>query len=169
MAATLSKEVREVQNPALGAMLQWRFVVGYTGARPDAAGCPLILVFLVLPALFHNETLNFLSATRRGSGLRAFATKFTTEANSASDKLLGFHDRAALLKALSLDALRAAVAARLVAVDVLEGTAFPLTTTTPKVGLTDRIRNLARGAEKLGRWCGDLTLIEISSILHVRF
>jgi hypothetical protein len=46
---TLNEEVHQVQNPALGAMLVWRYVVGYHKARSDAAGCPLPLLFLVLP------------------------------------------------------------------------------------------------------------------------
>src|SRR5262245_43605485 len=49
--SVLSQEVWQVQNPAVGAVLLWRFVVGYQQARDDASSCPLPLVFIVLPTL----------------------------------------------------------------------------------------------------------------------
>jgi hypothetical protein len=167
--ATLSREIREVQNPALGSILEWRFTVAYTAARHDASGCPIILLFLVLPLLFHEETLTHLATTQRRSGLRTFASKFTTSANNESDVLLLVHDRALRFRSLSLDSLRAAVATRLIAVDINNAVAFPLSTTRPRLGIAESVRGLVRSAEKLGQWCAELTILEISSILHVRF
>lgn len=164
----LSEEVRHVQNPALCAMLEWRFVVGYRDSREDAGGCPLPLLFLVLPVVLHRDTLQYVESTQRRTGLRAFAAKFATVANNESDVLLTLHDRATALRDLSLESLRMAIGARLLTVDTEAGVAYELTK-TPRAWLAERVRELARNAEKLGHWCGALTLLEVSSILRVRF
>jgi hypothetical protein len=46
---------------------------------------------------------------------------------------------------------------------------YSLTQTLPTRHLPERVRVLARGAERIGGWCGDLTLAEVSSILRVSF
>jgi hypothetical protein len=38
-----------------------------------------------------------------------------------------------------------------------------------KTGLDSATEHLLRSAEKLGGWCADLTLLEISKLLKVRF
>ena len=167
--ATLNEEVHHVQNPALGAMLVWRYVVGYQKARSDAAGCPLPLLFLVLPILLHQETLAHVQSTRPGTGLRGFGATFGTSSNNESDVLLALNDRAGALRQLSLESLRVAVGARMLTVDSVTAGTHELTRTMPKAGIPEHIRDLARNAEKLGQWCGALTVLEIASVLRVRF
>jgi hypothetical protein len=167
--ASLSEEVRHVQNPALGAMLEWQFVVGHTESRQDASGCPLPLLFLVLPMLLHQETLQYVESTQRRTGLRGFAAKFARAESGDSDVLLALHERAAALRGLSLQSMRVAIRAQLVTVDLDVGVAFELSRTMPRVGVAERVRILARSAKKLGQWCGELTVIEISTVLRVRF
>jgi hypothetical protein len=167
--ATLSEEVQHVQNPALGGMLVWRHVVGYQKARADAAGCPLPLLFVVLPILLHQETLAHVQSTRPATGLRGFGAKFGAAANNESDVLLALNERAIALRPLSLQSLRVAVGARMLTVDSSTGVAHALTRAVPKAGIPEQIRDLARNAEKLGHWCAALTLLEIASVLRVRF
>lgn len=165
--ATLNEEVQQVQNPALGALLVWRYVVGYQKVRSDASGCPLPLLFLVLPMLLHQETRTHIHSTR--TGLRGFSAKFSAPANNESDVLLTLNDRAAALRVLSLQSLRIAVGARLITVDSAIGVAHELSRAMPKAGVPEHIRDLARDAEKLGGWCGTLTVLETASALRVRF
>ena len=167
--SALGEEVRHVQNPALGALLEWRFVVGHFSAGSDASGCPLPLLFLVLPLLFQEDTLANVVGTQRRSGLRAFGAKFAQPVRGDSDILLALHDRAMALRSLSLESLRVAVGSHLLTVDVQTGVAFELSKAFPLAGVPESVRDLARGAEKLGHWCGLLTLVEISSILRLRF
>ncbi len=169
MATTLSEEVRHVQNPALGAFLSWRFACGYSAARNEAPACPVPLLFFPLPMVLHHETFRSLESTRRQTGLRTFAAKFATRANNESDILLSLHDRVKAMRSLSLRSLQIATGAQLLTVDVEAGAAYPLTKTFPKAGVPESIRALAKNAEKLGGWCGELTLLEVSSILKVRF
>ncbi len=90
---TLSQETQYVQNPALGAMLLWRFAVGYERGSRTASPTPIPLLFLVLPVTLHEETVQFVTSTREASALRAFAGKFSESRTSKSDLLLAIHRR----------------------------------------------------------------------------
>lgn len=167
-SAALADEVRNVQNPGLGAALLWRFTCGYTTAHPDAGHTPLHLLFLVLPITLHRQTFYFLSQTHTGTGMRAFAAKFGEYKNAKQDLLLAIHNRAATLRPLTLNSLRIAVRSRLVMVRQ-NATVTPLSETETNAGATDLTRPLLKGATKLGTWCADLSLHEIATILKIRF
>jgi hypothetical protein len=162
----LNQEIELVQNPAFGSLLEWRFVVGYSEERADASGCPLPLIFLPLPLVLHASTLAIVEGTR--VGLRGFAAKFA-DGKGENDVLLSVHERARVMRPLSLDSLRMGIASRLIHVDPDTGLLHALTRTMPKGRLADEARLASRNAEKLGRWCAGLTLLEIASILRVRF
>lgn len=169
MATTLNEEVREVQNPVLGSFLEWRFVVGYEETRGPGVGCPLPILFVVLPIVLHQETANHIASTRRSSGLRAFAAKFGAASANQSDLLLSINARARAMRDLSLESLRIAIGARLLTVDPEAAMALSLTKTTAKANIPESIATLAKGAERFGYWCGSLTLLEIQAIIRVRF
>jgi 4-hydroxybenzoate polyprenyltransferase len=80
---SLTREVRIVQNCALGATVIWRFVVGYTQSSKTSEGPPLPLGFIVLPVVFHEDTVNLIGSTRGDSGLHAFADKFAWSENKS--------------------------------------------------------------------------------------
>jgi hypothetical protein len=163
----LTQEVRNIQNPALGAGLLWRFACGYVAAHPTAAPVPLPLLFLVLPITLHEPTEGFVSGTRKTSGLRAFAGKFGDAKNSRQDVLLAIHGRTLALRSLTVGSLRLALGTRLVHLD--GATVIPLSATPAHAGIPQTIRGLMTSSEKLGSWCGVLTLHEIAAILKVRF
>lgn len=165
---TLSETVRLVQNPALGAVLEWRFVIGYTAQRSDGAECPIVLLFIVLPMLFQEEIVSTISKTRRSSGLRVCAEKFS-RGGAESDLILGLHERVEQARGLSLAALQIAVASRLVAIHAASGDVFPLSKTLPKARVSAAVKPMVESAEKLGRWCADLTLLEVATTLKLRF
>lgn len=165
----LSQEAEEVQNPGLGAMAVWRFATGYALASQENKPTPIPLLFLVLPLLYHEESLEVLSSTRRGSGLRGFAGKFSDSQHRKTDILLELHERCVRMRTLSLDALRVALATKLLALDVERAVAFPLTRTSPKAGVPNSIQLMLQNAEKLGAWCAELSLHEVSLILKVSF
>ena len=165
----LSRDHQLVQNPALGALLQWRFATGYTDVRNDAPGVPVALVFLVLPVLLHEPTRSLLTATQRRSGLRGFAAKFASSRIQQSDILLALHGRVDQTRELSLQSLRMAMAYRLVTLDKSSGTVIALSRAEPRAYISTSVRPLTRNAEKLGDWFSRLTPFEIASILKVRF
>jgi Family of unknown function (DUF6521) len=164
----LRQDAIHVQNPALGAFLQWRYATGYFEARGDAQGSPLVLAFLVLPLLLHEETLELIAGTNKPSGLRGFAGKFGSSRFRKSDVLLGLHERTRAMRPLSLTSLRMGIAYRLVSIDK-QRNLLPLSRTSPRTLVPTSVRSLVKNAEKLGAWSAELTLFEIASILKVGF
>ena len=118
--------------------------------------------------IFHKETLDLLMSTRQQSGIHQFADKFSNSANPRSDILLSLHDRVASMRHLTMDSICIGVNTRLVTIARDTAKVIPLSETTPR-GFADSIKPLLNSAEKLGRWCSDLSIFEISSILKVRF
>ena len=164
---SLTREVRNVQNPALGAALLWRFTCGYIESHPTRDPVPLPLAFLVLPIVFHERSEELVASTQRASGLRAFAAKFGNSENSMQDVLLAAHGRMLALRDLTHESLQVALATRLLSLETT-GTIIPLSQTRAVAGIPDHVRRLMRSAEKLGHWCGLLTIHEVATTLKVR-
>jgi hypothetical protein len=164
----LSTEVRNIQNPALGAGLIWRFVCGYVNDHASRNPVPLPLIFLVLPTILHQQTESFVQGTQKSSGLRAFATKFGAAKNCKQDLLLAINIRMLTLKNLSLESLRIALATRLIHLET-DATVIPLSKTKAIAGIPNDVRTMMNNAEKLGAWCAPLTIHEIATTLKVGF
>jgi len=162
----LSKEVQNVQNPALGAALLWRFCCGYVETNRVNDPPPLPLLFLVLPIILHQATSEFVRRTYKSSGLRAFAAKFGDSSVSKQDLLVQIHDRSIRWRKLSLQSIELAVAGSLLKIDE-NGGIIALSRTKVR-GLSDEVKRLMDLAEKLGVWFGELTVHEIVTALKVR-
>ncbi|MBP7048349.1 three component ABC system middle component [Thauera sp.] len=162
----LAREAQNIQNPALGAAVLWRFCCGYVEAHPEGDLPRLPLLFLVLPIVLHQATAELLRRTRPSSGLRAFAAKFGDSQVSMQDLLLQIHERAVRWRALSLQSIELAAAGHLVQFSD-GGEVIPLSRTKAR-GLPDEVKQLLADAEKLGAWCGQLTLHEVTTTLKVK-
>jgi hypothetical protein len=165
---SLSREVHFTQNPALGAAIQWRFAVGYNGGHSSGGFAPLPLLFVAIPTILHAETAEQIGRTNRPSGLRAFAAKFSDSKTAKQDLLFGLQGRVEQWKPLSLDSLRIALATRLVHLNS-DGTVVALSQTPARGSVPASVSNLLKEAEKLGFWCGQLSLHEIGNLLRIRF
>jgi len=165
----LNQETMNIQNPALGAVLLWRFTSGYEEGSNDNSPTPLPLLFIVLPIMFHQETAEFVLSTHRSSGLRIFVGKFTASENTKSDLLIAIHERSLILKNLAMNSLKLAITSSLISIDPAKGVAIPLSSTPPKAGIPQPVQRMLNGAEKLGFWCSKLSLHEVSVILKVAF
>lgn len=165
----LGKETRNIQNPALGAILLWRFVIGYKDGSEVAAHTPLPLMFTVLPVIFHKDTATFISSTLKSSGLRAFTNKFNESKTSKNDLILSIHQRALSMRNLTAKSIALGISADLIKIDSTTALAIPLSTSVPKANIANSVNGLIKGSEKLGFWCSKLTLHEISLILKVSF
>jgi len=133
----LAQETRNIQNPALGAGLLWRFVCGYVENSHHKEPAPLPLIFFVLPILFHEGTETFVKGTRKTSGLRTFAAKFGEAKTSKQDLLLAIHDWTKTLRHLTLASLRLALATRLLHLATESGSLIPLSRTKAITGMPD--------------------------------
>ncbi len=165
---TLTKEVRYIQNPGLGAVLLWRFACGYCNSHPTSGHPPLQLAFIVLPIILHRETFALLKSTNRPTGLHGFADKFSRSDVGKSDVLHAIQPRALAWRSLSLDSLRLAVRASLLTVAERDAKLIPVSLSAPS-GVPASVKPLLANAEKLGQWCSVLTLFEIGTVLKVAF
>lgn len=162
----LAREVQNVQNPALGAAIVWRFCCGYVETNRISASPPLPLLFLVLPIILHQATSEFVKRTFKSSGLRAFAAKFGDSSVSKQDLLLQIQERAIRWRKLSLLSIELAVAGKLIKLEE-NSEVIPLSQTKAR-GLSDEVRQLMDLAEKLGAWFGELTVHEVVTTLRVK-
>ena len=160
--------MRLVQNPALGAVVLWRFARKYSDCHALHAAAPLPLCALVLPMVWHAETIENIASTQVGSGLRAFADKFSDTKTSQLDALLALHSRASRWRGKTMDALRMGFGSNLLRLDEQGGVIASDSAWSP-VAHTQPVRNQTNAAEKLGAWFAAMTLREISVALHVRF
>jgi hypothetical protein len=162
----LAREAQNVQNPALGAAVLWRFCCGFVESHHDSDAPRLPLLFLVLPIVLHQSTAELLRRTRSASGLRAYAAKFGDSAVSKQDVLLQIHGRAGRWRRLSLQSIELASAGRLIYLSDA-GDVIPLSRTKARA-MPDEVKQLLMDAEKLGKWCGQLTLHEVTTTLKVK-
>lgn len=159
----LASESRAMHNPALGATLLWRFACGYS-PEGSTRGTPLPLLFIVLPIVLHQATNRNVIGTQLGSGLHKFEEKFATK----GDMLLAIQPRAMAMRDLSLRSLRIALASGLVSLVPEQGAVWPLSYAPPPTD-SKATGALFKGAEKLGRWTGNMSLFEASGTLRVEF
>ena len=163
----ITNEALLTQNPALGAVILWRFACGYQQGHKTRDSVPLPLAFTVLPIIFHRTLLDVLAHTQKDSGLRKFAEKFADTRDARQDVLLSIHDRCTKWRDISWASLRIAFAAKLLTLTT-EGVLIPLTETAPG-GLPSRTATLLRSSEKLGSWFAVLSIHEVATLLKVRF
>lgn len=158
-------ELEIVQNPALGAYVIWRFGLGFQSddSRPPS----LPLVFLVLPLLFHRQTLHVIGSTRKLSGLTLFAAKLGEE----RENLLAVHERARLLRTLTLESIVLGIQSKLLSLDYAEASmrANTLLGDTTNLLLPERLKALPTSAEKIGYWFSKAGLSQVASTLKVEF
>jgi hypothetical protein len=160
----LLTEVQAMQNPALGAVLVWRFACGYNPENTESNGVPMPLAFVVLPIVLHSRTRGEVETTHAASGVRKFEDKFKNQ----GDMLLAINQRAITMRLLSLRSMRIALAKGLLTLLPEQGTLWPRTYATPR-GTAKPVASLMREAEKFGTWCARLSLFELSGILRVEF
>ena len=165
--ATLARETKNVQNPALGAMILWRFSAGYTAGSTRGEHVPLPLLFLVLPVILRQDTAQLIAKTRKASGLRAFVNKFNETQTSKNDLISAIHPSAMRLRELTSKSLALAISASLLKIDKETSKVIRLSATSPKAGVAESVKDLLNASEKLGHWCSQITLHEISIVLKV--
>lgn len=157
-------EAAHMQNTALGATALWRFVCGYQASAGAQSGVPLPLCFVVLPCVFHTRTSEAIQSTNVSSGLRKFEEKHLGN----QDLLLSIHSRVLAMREVSLNSLRLAILQHLVILVPEVALVYP-TSRSQVRAMPLSVKPILASAEKLGKWCGRLTLLEVSSILKVEF
>ena len=162
--SNLNREIYLVQNPSIGAAILWRFICGYYGQENKVTPFPLL--FLVLPIIFRRELCEVIKSTQKKSGLTKVSEKLF--GGRKNDQLYCVHNAAEQYKQTTLSSISIGISAKLFIVDTKTALALPLTQSN-KTGIAQSAKYLLDAAEKLGIWCSELTLHEISTLLKVRF
>jgi hypothetical protein len=165
----LGREIRRVQNPAIGATLIASAARGFSEGSGVHAGMPLPLAFLVLPIVLHTATYRFVAGTMKKSGLRYFADKFGERKNAQSDLVLAIQARAISLRPVSFESLDLMLLSGIAVLDHKKAELSATDSLVRVLGLIQAEKELHRDAEKLGYWFGLLTPFELTMILKVAF
>ncbi len=161
----LNREIYLVQNPAIGAAIIWRFVCGYYDSDNESRQVPFPLLFVVLPIIFRADLREVISSTQKSSGLQKVSEKLF--AHKQADLFFSLQNSAGQYKETTLLAINIAVSAKLISLSCKTALVIPMQAKTSKMPKSSE--NLLKQAEKLGAWCSDLSLHEISTLLKVRF
>ena len=117
-------DVMYVQNPALGAVLLWRFTCGYYSNENRPVPFPLL--FVVLPIVFRQDLCSVIKSTQRASGLSKVSEKLFS--GKLNDSVHYINNTAIQIRELTLEAFNIAVEANLVSLSTENAAVFPLTT-----------------------------------------
>ena len=158
----MNKEIYRVQNPAIGAMILWRFICGYKSK--ESSPTPFPLLFYVLPIIFRDDLCTTIKGTRKG--LSKVSEKLFQE--KRNDELYSINNTAIELRKLTLASFNIGVSSNLFKMDFDTAMVYALVD-TKKSGLPSVTQVMLDAAEKLGVWCSELTLIEICEWMKVRF
>ena len=164
MMNNINREIYNVQNPAIGTTIIWRFICGYYSR--ENKGVPFPLVFLVLPIIFREDLCDIIYATQKKKGLAKLSEKLFEK--KKNDDLYTINNTALDLRMLSLESINMGVMSRLFTVDYETAHILPLVETEKK-NVHNSVKKLLNASEKLGFWCAGLSLIEICNLLKVRF
>jgi hypothetical protein len=165
----LSKETRALQNPALGAVLLWKFADAYHDASPIHSGAPMPLLFVVLPMILQENVRSVILSTRKNSSLRTFAEKFSTSKMAQADVVLALQSRMAAMKRLTMDSVQIMIGCGMATIDVETGLFIPSKTRGLKQQIPDGVDLLVRSAEYLGNWMAGLSVYETAVTLRLFF
>lgn len=161
----LDTEVRNVQNPAFGAIMLAAFVQGFYEADETKRGAPLPYLFLVLPMILHSDIYRLLSSTRLS--LRQMAEKFVSSEHAGTDLLLSLGSSAKRCRRLTNESLGILFVSGLATMDAQSARVVPRKARQ----FSDRpdVPCEAAESQKLGKWFAQLSTFEIGSILKVIF
>lgn len=160
----LNKEIYYVQNPALGSAILWRFIYGYYSLESQPAPFPLL--FIVLPIILREDLSSIIASTRKKSGLSKVSEKLFSE--KKNDNLYSISNVAIAMRPLTLDSFNIGIATNLYGMDKESALVYPMRE-TKMPNIPPAVKSLLNASEKLGAWCAQLSLREISNLLKVRF
>jgi hypothetical protein len=158
-------EIAIIQNPAFGAFALWKFGLGFQSE--DGIPATLPLFFLVLPLLLHTETVRVIESTKKASGLSLFTAKLGENRES----LLAVHERALVLRHLTLESVELGVRGGLLSVDYHVATvrANTLVESAAKPRIPERLKSLPACADKIGYWFSTTNINQLATALRVEF
>ncbi|XHR31039.1 MAG: three component ABC system middle component [Chthoniobacteraceae bacterium] len=155
-------EYELVQNPVLGSISIWAFIVQYWKDSNRAKGVPLAVLPVVLPVTFHSETAKFLARRRFNGGLLNAL---------AEDRCfpIGLQHRMEEMFDQTCEAINVGLAAKLFSMDRSGFTFVPKRLSRPTFADTTMPGEMFATAERLGHWFAIYPHEQICGYLQIVF
>jgi hypothetical protein len=156
-------EQRVIQNTGLAAEAIWQAVQEAYEAKGRAEGVSLPLAFLVLPLTFHQRTATVLSAkTQPGAIYKALADD--------REITVGLQMRMQAMSERTFHALSIGFHTGLLQLDRdHERQLIPGRKTPPVTHVTDEVKVILNAAKRVGHAFAEMTLVQLSTHLNIRF
>lgn len=157
----MTNEIDLIQNPALGSIIIWKFLLGYgTELKQDK----FEVLFIVLPIIFNQELRKYVDSTQKASGFTKVIEKMMKD--KKMDIVYQINNNAENMKELTLESIRMGTITDLFVLDEMLNIEIK-DIKIPK--LSKNTKKILDSAEKIGIWLSELNILEIEKILKVRF
>lgn len=156
-------EQRVIQNTGLAAEAIWQAVQEAHEAKGRVEGVSLPLAFLILPLTFHQRTATVLSAkTQPGAIYKALADD--------REITVGLQMRMQAMSERTFHALSIGFHTGLLQLDRdNERQLIPGRKTPPIAHVTDEVKVILNAAKRVGHAFAEMTLVQLSTHLNIRF
>lgn len=156
-------EQRVIQNTGLAAEAIWQAVQEAHEAKGRVEGVSLPLAFLILPLTFHQRTATVLSAkTQPGAIYKALADD--------REITVGLQMRMQAMSERTFHALSIGFHTGLLQLDRdHERQLIPGRKTPPVAHVTDEVKVILNAAKRVGHAFAEMTLVQLSTHLNIRF
>jgi len=156
-------EQRVIQNTGLAAEALWHAVQEAHAAKGRAEGVPLPLAFLVLPLTFHQRTAEILAAKAQSGAI----FKAVSEDREIT---VGLQSRMQAMSERTWQALSIAFHAGLLQLDQdRERQLLPGRKSPPVVHSTHDVKTVLNAAKRVGRAFAEMSVVQLSTHLNIRF
>lgn len=159
---SLTTEAELVQNSTLGALALWGFVNEFCTEARRQRGPELPLTMIVLPMVFHEDTIEAIRIRRYQGGL------FSALAQNRA-LVVELQERAEKMAPQTLNALNLCFATGLLSFDKASGQVQAVRRTAPFRSEREATRRVIAAAERLGYWCCTINTSQLCSLLSIRF
>ena len=116
--------------------------------------------------MFREDLCKVIDKTQQASGFSKVTEKLFK--GYSNDHLLSVNNAALSMRELTLQSFNIGIAANLYSMDLNTAYVSPLRQTS-YTRLSGPTKSLLSASEKIGEWCAELSLLEISNLLKVRF
>jgi hypothetical protein len=156
-------EQRIIQNTGLAAETIWHAVQETYESKGKAGGVSLPLVFLVLPLTFHLRTARVLSQkTQSGAIFKALAEE--------REMVVGLQARMQAMSSRTWQALSIAFQTGLLTMDSNHTRdIYPGRKSSPVTHASEEVRMILNAAKRVGHAFGQMSLVQLSTTLNIRF
>ena len=156
-------EQRVIQNTGLAAEALWHAVQEAHAAKGRAEGVPLPLAFLVLPLVYHQRTAEILAAkTQSGALFKALSED--------REIIVGLQARMQAMSNRTWQGLSIAFHTGLIQLDQdRDRQLLPGRRSAPVVHSSHEVKTVLNAAKRVGYAFAEMSIVQLSTHLNIRF